>query len=212
MGRASAGAGFLRGLVEHGGIDRLVALTSEREAFDDFRDLASKLDRTGRPIVWARPLDRQDVAIRRDRLPAGTGNGKRGMEPPVRQRTRLQPLRCDPHLLLERDRERPGAVSHRADEPWDALICTSTAGRSAVERILEHHADYLARRTGARSGAAPGGRLQHRVAPAPADRRWHAPEPAGAGFVGDFRSDRALAGLLGAPEAGLGAETDDASS
>ena len=45
--------------------------------------------------------------------------------------------------------------------------------------------------------AAPGGRLQHRAAPAPADRRWYAPEPAGAGFVGDLRSDRALAGAAG---------------
>ena len=47
---------------------------------------------------------------------------------------------------------------------------------------------------------------------APADRRWYAPKPAGAGFVGDLRSDRALAGLLGAPEAGVGAETVHASS
>ena len=89
-----------------------------------------------------------------------------------------------------------------------------------VERTFAHmYGDgRYASRLGARprqcpqARAAPGGRLQHRAAPAPADRRWYAPEPAGAGFVGDLRSDRALAGLLGAPEAGVGAETVHASS
>ena len=38
-------------------------------------------------------------------------------------------------------------------QPWDALICTSTAVRVAVERILAQHADYLERRL-ARAPAA----------------------------------------------------------
>ena len=89
-----------------------------------------------------------------------------------------------------------------------------------VERSFAHMYETggMRRVWGARSrecpqaGADPGGRLQHRAAVAPADRRWHAPESAGAGFVGDLRPDRALAGLLGAPEAGVGAETVHASS
>ena len=35
-------------------------------------------------------------------------------------------------------------------QPWDALVCTSTAVRTAVEHIIEQHADYLARRGGGR--------------------------------------------------------------
>ena len=35
-------------------------------------------------------------------------------------------------------------------QPWDALICTSTAVRAVVERVIEHHADYLERRGGGR--------------------------------------------------------------
>ena len=84
-----------------------------------------------------------------------------------------------------------------------------------VERTFAHMYETggTASGVGARSrecpqaGADPGGRLQHRATPAPADWRWHAPEPAGAGSIGDLRSDRALAGLLGAPEARVGAET-----
>ena len=35
-------------------------------------------------------------------------------------------------------------------QPWDALICTSTAVRNVVERVIQHHADYLERRGGGR--------------------------------------------------------------
>ena len=38
-------------------------------------------------------------------------------------------------------------------QPWDALICTSTAVRGAVERILDHHADYLERRRSPSTGS-----------------------------------------------------------
>ena len=38
-------------------------------------------------------------------------------------------------------------------QPWDALICTSTAVRGAVERILDHHADYLERRLSRSTGS-----------------------------------------------------------
>ena len=53
----------------------------------------------------------------------------------------------------------------------------------------------------------PGGRLQHRAAPAPPDRRRYAPEPAGAGYFVAIRADRALERRLGAPDARLGAPT-----
>ena len=73
MGRQSAGAGFLKGFIEHGGADRLIALTDSRAHFDDFRALAGQLDGAGREVVWARPLDRQ--ALRR---PAPSTGRRRG--------------------------------------------------------------------------------------------------------------------------------------
>ena len=56
--------------------------------------------------------------------------------------------------------------------------------------------------------ADPGGRLQHRTAPAPPDRRRYAPEPAGAGCFGDLPLDRASDRPLGASEARLGVQMD----
>ena len=56
-GRHSAGAGFLKGLLEHGGVDRLIALTGSRGDFADFRALVGELDELRRPVVQADALD-----------------------------------------------------------------------------------------------------------------------------------------------------------
>ena len=60
----------------------------------------------------------------------------------------------------------------------------------------------------AQAGAHPGGRLQPRTAAAPADRRRHAPEPAGAGSFGHLRTDRAPDRALGASDGLLGLPMD----
>ena len=60
----------------------------------------------------------------------------------------------------------------------------------------------------AQAGAHPGGRLQPRTAAAPADRRRHAPEPAGAGSFGHLRTDRSPERALGASDGLLGLPMD----
>ena len=60
-GRQAAGADFLRGFIEHGDTDRLVALSDSRQHFEDFRSLVATLDGGGHPVVWARPLDRKTL-------------------------------------------------------------------------------------------------------------------------------------------------------
>ena len=69
-----------------------------------------------------------------------------------------------------------------------------------VERSFAHlyETGGMRRGVGARSRecpqarADPGGRLQHRAAPASPNRRRYAPEPAGAGCFGDLPPDRAF--------------------
>ena len=150
MGRQSAGAGFLKGFIEHGGADRLIALTDSRAHFDDFRALAGQLDGAGREVVWARPLDRQ--ALRS----AGTVYWPApGLDEQAWNR----------RFGSERDYSLCGVTHTVASaavagalgqyliaptQPWDALVCTSTAVRTAVEHLIEQHADYLARRGGGR--------------------------------------------------------------
>ena len=55
---------------------------------------------------------------------------------------------ADPHLV------HPAALAHLQDlvsepvQPWDALICSSTAGRSVVEAVLNSREEALAERCG----------------------------------------------------------------
>ena len=149
-GRQSAGAGFLKGFIEHSGVDRLIALTRSRPHFDDFRALAGALDRAGRETVWARPLDRHTLRS------AGTVYWP---SPELDQQAWTR------RFGDERDYSLCGVTHTVASaavvaalgqyltaptQPWDSLVCTSTAVRAAVEHILEHYADYLARRGGGR--------------------------------------------------------------
>ena len=148
MGRQSAGAGFLKGFIDHGGADRLIALTGSRAHFDDFHALAGQLDRAGREVVWARPLDRHTLRS------AGTifwpepgfdeqaWNRRFGGE-------RDYSLCGVAHTVASAAIARVlGQYLLAPTQPWDALVCPSTAVRGAVEHIIEQHADYLERRGG----------------------------------------------------------------
>ena len=149
-GRHSAGAGFLKGLIEHGGVDRLVAVTASRQDFADFRALVGELDKRGRPVVQAHPLDRRTLqSVGTVFLPWP------GLEPTAWNR-RLGGERnyslCGVTHTVASDSvvDALGRYLVAPTQPWDALICTSTAVRAAVEHIIEQHVGYLERRGGGR--------------------------------------------------------------
>ena len=149
-GRRSAGAGFLRGFIEHGGADRLVALTGSRRHFDDFRALADAFDREGRERVWARPLDRRALQSVGTVFVPGPGLDQEAWT--RRLGSERDYSLCGVTYTLSQDRI-VNALGHyltAPTQPWDALVCISTAARAAVERLLEQHVDYLARRGGGR--------------------------------------------------------------
>ena len=54
-GRHAAGAGFLKGFIDHSGVDRLVAMTSVKAHYEDFQQVAAALDTARRETTWARP-------------------------------------------------------------------------------------------------------------------------------------------------------------
>ena len=149
-GRHSAGAGFLKGFIEHGGADPLVALTGSRQDFADFRALVAELGGAGRAIVQTHPLDRRTlgsagtVFLPWPGLEAMAWNRRLGGE-------RNYSL-CGVTHTVASDQvvASLGRYLIAPTQPWDALICTSTAVRAAVERVLEQHADYLERRGGGR--------------------------------------------------------------
>ena len=149
-GRRSAGASFLKGFIEHGGTDKLVALTSSRQHFNDFRALANVIDREGKACVRAHPLDRRTLRSVGTLFLPGPGLEKTAW---IR---RLGDERdyslCGVTYTLSQSRivNALGRYLIAPTQPWDALVCISKAARNAVDRLLDHHAHYLARRGGGR--------------------------------------------------------------
>ena len=150
MGRQSAGAGFIRGFIEHGGTDRLVALVDSQQHFEDFRALAGALDRTGRAIVGAGALDRRTLRSAGTVFLPGPGLEREARNRRFGSERDYSLCGVTHTIATSRVATALGRYLIAPTQPWDALVCTSTAVRDGVERILEQHAEYLARRGGGR--------------------------------------------------------------
>lgn len=149
MGRNSAGEGFLRGFLRHADVDRF--------HFWNVRDLPQAeldalLDRLGpvdRPVSWLGRGDRQALATAGAvYIPAPTLRAeawaRRAFGPTGYSITGVTHTIVENHILDEM-----AGLLIAPTEPWDALICTSEAGRRAVENHLQGVAAYLHDRFGA---------------------------------------------------------------
>ncbi|MEW5773872.1 MAG: glycosyltransferase family 4 protein [Thermodesulfobacteriota bacterium] len=150
MGRHSAGAGMLQGLVRHGAAGALFCHADTPRHFDDFRQRIAPHNRQGKAAVWVRPGDAAALAgVGALHLPMpGLGEqawvrrhaGQRGWSV-----TGLVHTLCSREALASL-----AGLLTAPVQPWDALVCTSAAARTVVERVLEDHAGYLESRVGAR--------------------------------------------------------------
>ncbi len=150
LGRHSAGAGMLRGLVQHGAADTLYCATDTARHFDDFQERIARFNLQGKAAAWVRPGDAAALArVGALHLPM-PGLAEHAW---VRRHAgqRDYSLTGVVHTLCSRDVLAGLAGMLTAPvQPWDALICTSTAARAVVERVLGDHAAYLTARVGAR--------------------------------------------------------------
>ena len=150
MGRQSAGAGFVKGFIEHGGTDRLVALTDSRAHFDDFRALAEVLDRAGREVSHVQPLDRRALKTIGTVFLPGPGLEREAWNRRFGSERDYSLCGVTHTIATDRVAVALGRYLTTPTQPWDALVCTSKAVRAAARRILDHHADFLERRGGGR--------------------------------------------------------------
>ena len=150
MGRQSAGAGFVKGFIEHGGTDRLVALTDSREHFDDFRALAEALDSAGREVSQVQPLDRRTLQTIGTVFLPGPGLEREAWNRRFGSERDYSLCGVTHTIATDRVAVALGRYLTTPTQPWDALVCTSKEVRVAARRILDHHADYLERRGGGR--------------------------------------------------------------
>jgi glycosyltransferase involved in cell wall biosynthesis len=149
LGRQAAGEGFLKALARHGTADTLFCYTSTREEFTEFcqqiktwapqspRKLQWLPDRNPLALAQAGLLYRPDAVIATLAWQRRFGN------------QRSYSLCGVTHTIASK-----GAMQSIGDlllaplQPWDALICTSVAVKTAVTNLLEDWAEYLAQRTG----------------------------------------------------------------
>jgi len=147
MGRQSAGNAFLRAVVQGRGDASLTAVTPHRRSAEVFAHMVRSMDPQA-PVQWA-PPDRLDLLAASGLLYLpGPGLGDA-----ARLRLRAGPQAYSlsgvthttaSHGAMDAIR----ALTTAPVMPWDALVCTSRAVLSTVQRVLDQEIDFLQWRLG----------------------------------------------------------------
>jgi glycosyltransferase involved in cell wall biosynthesis len=148
MGRQSAGNGFLRAAVQAHAGQPIYGVTAERAKIEIFARAVRALDPKSQP-QWI-PSSRLDKIAERGVLFRPDAN------PAVHARERLRRgpaaysvCGLTHTLCTDTSAQVVAELVSGPLMPWDALICTSQAGRSAVEAVMAAQRDYLSWRFGA---------------------------------------------------------------
>ena len=155
MGRNVAGATFLEGFVRHAEVDRYVGVTYGNEAAGVFRRRVAEIA-SGDPVRSARPV----ATLQTNALEGLASVGALFLPDPQIARFAESRRQLDQRAYslcgITHTISSQGAMGLLCDvltapvQPWDAIIFTSKSVRDAGLRQIEHHADYLEQRIGAR--------------------------------------------------------------
>ena len=174
MGRHAASEGFLKGFVQHSGVDTLYCYTSPRATAQQFERQVAGFGNT-RPVVWMNDVDPSTPrAAGALHLPDPNLAGAAWRRRSVGQR--LYSITGVTHTTAS-----AGAMDLIAGmltapvQAWDALICTSAVVRDTVRLLLAQQQDYLADRFGV---AVPTVQPQLPVIPLGVDVAAFAPDAA----------------------------------
>jgi alpha-maltose-1-phosphate synthase len=147
-GRRSASAGFLAAYVRHAAANALTCLIREPEDALAFRKFVQRHCGAGRPVDSVELRDLSKVAEVGTLYSPGPDLGpfswlRRGCG------QRRFSLVGVTHTLSELNAmEAVGQLLTAPVQPWDALICTTTAAKRAVIRALEEYGEYFRSLTG----------------------------------------------------------------
>jgi glycosyltransferase involved in cell wall biosynthesis len=150
MGRQAAGEGFLKALARYGTAESLYCFTKNKTEFEEFEKQVRPWLASSRLIHWipsansqaltqAGTLYRPDIVINQLAWQRRYTN------------QRAYSICGVTHTLASKEAMATiGDLMIAPIQPWDALICTSFAAKTIIERLLETWADYLAQRLGTR--------------------------------------------------------------
>ena len=148
LGRHSAGEGFLKSLVQHGTADSLYCCVDSETTFKEFCSHIQPWLQQPRKVRWI-PSERPDLLsqpgtiYRPDPCLADLVWARRFVD------QRAYSVCGVTHTIgTKYVMESIGDLITAPMQPWDALICTSTAVKTAVERVMREWSEYLAQRNG----------------------------------------------------------------
>ncbi len=162
MGRNAAGEGFLKGLCQYGKSQEIYCYGQNRRSFEQF---AAKVKPWvgGSKTASLIPFDRVDMLEKPGTL-FYPSPGVGGMAWLRRRVGAAKYSICGVTHTISSDTvmDTFGELLTAPVQPWDALICTSNAGKAAAEYVLNSYGEYLATKFGCKK---PEVKLQMPVIP-----------------------------------------------
>lgn len=150
MGRQAAGEGFLKAFIRHGDVEPLHCYAPDQASFRNFEQRVGALadghpNSNWIPFGAAARLSEVGTLYRGDPGIADMAWRRR------RAGARAYSLCGITHTTASASvLDAIGQLAIAPIQPWDALICTSTAVKEMVEAVSGHWCDYLESRIGAR--------------------------------------------------------------
>lgn len=148
LGRQSAGEGFLKGLVRYSTAESLYCYTASQTGFNAFCNQVKPWMSRSRDLHWlstSNPLALQQpgALFRPDSVISSLVWERRFFD------QRAYSISGVIHSIGSKGAtEDLGKLLLAPVQPWDALICTSPAGKAVVENLWQGWSEYLAQRTG----------------------------------------------------------------
>ena len=147
FGRQSAGAGFLRAFIRHGGVDTLYCCTPSEEYFNQFRQIVAQC-RSTTPARWISYANLGQLAApgclyQHDPFLADLAWQRRRLGSAAVSLCGVTHTLCTGRIM-----DAIGALLIAPLERWDALVCTSRTAKDAVENVLGSYQGYLHSRGG----------------------------------------------------------------
>ena len=157
MGRNAAGASFLAGFARHSGVERFLCYARSRDEFQHFEKQLGK-----RGCAWIPFGDLKALGEAGTLFCYGPGIGERCWERGYTDAPPWSVVGLTHTISSARVMEDFASLLTTPVEPWDALICTSSAVRRTVQQAVEGYGAWLAERSG---GPAPALRAELPVIP-----------------------------------------------
>jgi alpha-maltose-1-phosphate synthase len=148
LGRHAAGEGFLKSLVQYGTADSLYCYADSETTFKEFCSRIQPWLQQPRKVRWIqrnRPdlLSQPGTIYRPDPSLAEMVWGRRFLDQRAYSVCGVTHTIATKYVM-----DAIGNLVTAPVQPWDALICTSVAVKTTVERVLTGWSEYLAQRTG----------------------------------------------------------------